>query len=111
MKLSQYGYDFTPETAQYPTINRDDSRLMVINRKTGEFVTAGTYTAPEKYRNLYKHLLNNDDVIAVPYFNQKLLFQTPRDIVRMINANDERWKEYVPEEAYRMAEHLKTHDE
>ncbi len=36
MKLSQYGYDFTPEMAQYPTINRDDSRLMVINRKTGE---------------------------------------------------------------------------
>ena len=37
MKLSQYGYDFTPEMAQYPTINRDDSRLMVIHRSTGKF--------------------------------------------------------------------------
>lgn len=36
MKLSQYGYDFSPEMAQHPTINRDDSRLMVIDRKTGE---------------------------------------------------------------------------
>ncbi|MBQ3083807.1 MAG: tRNA preQ1(34) S-adenosylmethionine ribosyltransferase-isomerase QueA [Alistipes sp.] len=36
MKLSQYGYEFSPEMAQYPTINRDDSRLMVIDRKTGE---------------------------------------------------------------------------
>ncbi len=36
MKLSQYGYDFTPEMAQYPTINRDDSRLLVLHRKTGE---------------------------------------------------------------------------
>lgn len=36
MKLSQYGYDFTPEMAQYPTINRDDSRLMVLHRSTGE---------------------------------------------------------------------------
>ena len=36
MKLSQYGYDFTPEMAQYPTINRDDSRLMVVHRSTGE---------------------------------------------------------------------------
>ena len=35
MKLSQYGYDFAPEMAQHPTINRDDSRLMVINRQTG----------------------------------------------------------------------------
>lgn len=36
MKLSQYGYDFAPEMlAKYPTINRDDSRLMVINRAKG----------------------------------------------------------------------------
>ena len=36
MKLSQYGYDFTLELAQYPTINRDDSRLLVLHRSTGE---------------------------------------------------------------------------
>ncbi len=35
MKLSQYGYDFSPEMAKYPTINRDDSRLMVVHRATG----------------------------------------------------------------------------
>ncbi|MDE6779106.1 MAG: tRNA preQ1(34) S-adenosylmethionine ribosyltransferase-isomerase QueA [Alistipes sp.] len=36
MKLSQYGYDFAPEMlAKYPTDNRDESRLMVIDRKTG----------------------------------------------------------------------------
>ena len=33
MKLSQYGYDFSPEMlAKYPADNRDESRLMVINR-------------------------------------------------------------------------------
>ncbi len=37
MKLSHYNYNFSPELlAKYPTENRDDSRLMVINRKTGE---------------------------------------------------------------------------
>ncbi|MDE6862497.1 MAG: tRNA preQ1(34) S-adenosylmethionine ribosyltransferase-isomerase QueA [Alistipes sp.] len=37
MKLSQYGYEFSSEMiAKYPTENRDDSRLMVVNRKTGE---------------------------------------------------------------------------
>ena len=36
MKLSQYGYAFSPEMlAKYPTDNRDDSRLMVINRAKG----------------------------------------------------------------------------
>ena len=36
MKLSQYGYDFSPEMlAKYPAENRDASRLMVVNRATG----------------------------------------------------------------------------
>ena len=33
MKLSQYGYEFSPEMlAKYPAENRDESRLMVIDR-------------------------------------------------------------------------------
>lgn len=37
MKLSQYNYDFSPKLlAQYPTDNRDESRLLVVNRKTGK---------------------------------------------------------------------------
>ncbi|MDE6070524.1 MAG: tRNA preQ1(34) S-adenosylmethionine ribosyltransferase-isomerase QueA [Alistipes sp.] len=36
MKLSQYGYDFAPETlAHYPAENRDESRLMVVDRAKG----------------------------------------------------------------------------
>ncbi|MCH5330963.1 MAG: tRNA preQ1(34) S-adenosylmethionine ribosyltransferase-isomerase QueA [Alistipes sp.] len=36
MKLSQYGYDFSPEMlAKHPTENRDESRLLVLDRKTG----------------------------------------------------------------------------
>ena len=37
MKLSQYGYEFSPELiASYPAENRDDSRLLVVHRATGE---------------------------------------------------------------------------
>ena len=37
MKLSQYGYEFSPEMlAKYPAENRDESRLMVIDRATGK---------------------------------------------------------------------------
>lgn len=89
---------------------RNKTKLYVtpwINRTTGEFVTAGTYRAPEQYHYLYKHLCANGNVVEVPYFNEKLLFRTPRDIIRMINENNEEWKEFVPQEAYRMIEHLK----
>ena len=37
MKLSQYGYELTEDMiAKYPTVNRDDARLMVLHRSTGE---------------------------------------------------------------------------
>ena len=37
MKLSQYGYEFSEDLiAKYPTTNRDDARLMVLHRKTGQ---------------------------------------------------------------------------
>lgn len=37
MKLSQFNYNLNPELiAEYPAKNRDESRLMVVHRKTGE---------------------------------------------------------------------------
>ena len=37
MKLSQYGYDLSPVMlAKYPATNRDESRLLVLNRSTGK---------------------------------------------------------------------------
>ena len=37
MKLSHYNYSFSPDMlAKYPVDNRDESRLMVIDRKTGK---------------------------------------------------------------------------
>lgn len=37
MKLSQYNYNFSPDMlARYPADNRDESRLMVIHKSTGE---------------------------------------------------------------------------
>ncbi len=37
MKLSQYGYEFSKDMiARYPEVNRDDARLLVLHRSTGE---------------------------------------------------------------------------
>ena len=56
MKLSQYGYDFSPEMlAKYPAENRDESRLMVVDRKTGKIE-----------HRIFKEILD--------YFDEKDLF-------------------------------------
>jgi S-adenosylmethionine:tRNA ribosyltransferase-isomerase len=56
MKLSQYGYEFSPEMlAKYPADNRDESRLMVLNRKDGTIE-----------HRLFKEILD--------YFDEKDLF-------------------------------------
>ena len=37
MKLSQYNYDFSADLlAKYPADNRDESRMLVLHRATGE---------------------------------------------------------------------------
>ena len=38
MKLSQFRYNLPQELiALYPSANRDESRLLIVNRKTGKF--------------------------------------------------------------------------
>ena len=56
MKLSQYGYEFSPEMlAKYPMENRDESRLLVLHRSTGEIE-----------HKLFKNIIE--------YFDEKDLF-------------------------------------
>ena len=51
MKLSQYGYDFSPEMlAKYPAENRDEARLMVVNRKTGAIEHSSPHASTETRR-------------------------------------------------------------
>ena len=63
MKLSQYGYDFSPEMAKYPTINRDDSRLMVVHRATGTIE-----------HRLFKEILDYFDEQDLFVFNDTKVF-------------------------------------
>lgn len=56
MKLSQFGYKLPEELiAQHPTENRDESRLMVLHKKTGEI----------------EHKMFKD---VIDYFNEKDVF-------------------------------------
>lgn len=74
------------------------------NRKTGELVTADTFLAPENCRHLYQHFVENGRILGVPCGDESLLAHTGRDVCRMILANDQTWKDLVPEESWTMAE-------
>jgi len=74
------------------------------NRKTGELVTAGTFLAPENCRHLYQHFGENSRIRGICCGDEALLAFTGRDVCRMIVAGDERWRAFVPELAWAMAE-------
>ncbi len=63
-KLSQFNYDFDKDlVAQYPASNRDESRLMVLHRKTGKIE-----------HRIFKDLLEYFDEGDVMIFNNTKVF-------------------------------------
>jgi hypothetical protein len=73
------------------------------NRRNGELVTAETFLAPADSVHLYRHFLVNGRIQGVPCEDDQILAYTGRDVCRMINSNDARWNELVPEVAWPMA--------
>ncbi len=64
MKLSQFNYNLPEERiALYPTENRDESRLLVVNRKTGQFE-----------HRIFKEIINYFDDKDVFVFNNTKVF-------------------------------------
>ena len=64
MKLSQYNYNFSPDLlAKYPTENRDESRLMVVDRKTGKIE-----------HRIFKEIIDYFDEKDVMIFNNTKVF-------------------------------------
>lgn len=85
---------------------RNKTKLFVYpwkNRKTNEMVTADNFRAPDHVKYLYAHLYHNGFIHPVECESEEHLRYTARDITRMIEAGDERWREYVPEVAHRSA--------
>lgn len=67
------------------------------NRKTGELVTAKNFEAPERYKHLYQYFLDRGLLVDVPCGDEALLEFTSRDLERMKESGDERWRDFVPE--------------
>ena len=64
MKLSQYGYEFSADMlAKYPAENRDESRLLVLHRSTGEIE-----------HRIFKDIINYFDEKDLLLFNDTKVF-------------------------------------
>ena len=72
MKLSQYGYSFSPGLlAKYPTENRDESRLMVIHRRTGEVEHRLFHQIIDYFKEHDVFILNNTKVFPARLYGNK----------------------------------------
>ena len=66
------------------------------NRKSGELVTARTFRPPEGFPAFYQFLMENGFVKEVSCGDESLLRYTPREIVNLMEAGDDEWRQYVP---------------
>lgn len=94
MKLSQFKFNLPEKLiAQYPVANRDESRLMVIDRKTGEIT-----------ERVFKEILGYFDDGDVMVFNDTMVFPARLDgnkektgarievfLLRELNAENKLW--------------------
>lgn len=72
MKLSQYNYDFSADMlAKYPADNRDDSRLLVLNRKTGEISHKIFKDVIDYFKEDDVFIFNNTRVIPARLYGNK----------------------------------------
>jgi len=72
MKLSQYGYSFSQDMlAKYPTENRDDSKLMVINRKSGKIEHKVFKDILDYFKDGDIMVLNNTKVFPARLYGNK----------------------------------------
>ena len=75
--------------------------------KTGEIVTAETFTIPGHLSHLYAHLRQNGRVVSItpqPGFDLAVL---PRDVLAMIRNGRDSWEAHVPEAVARVIKERK----
>lgn len=69
-----------------------------------ELVTAENFKAPENWQHFYTHLIQNERILPIGVGDPSLLANTGRKIMKMIEADDTSWRDWVPLEAHGMVE-------
>ncbi len=74
------------------------------NAHSRELVTAENFKAPENWQHFYTHLIQNERILPIGVGDPSLLANTGRKIMKMIEADDTSWRDWVPLEAHGMVE-------
>jgi len=78
---------------------KNPARLYVyphLELESGTLTTAENFPVPPRLRHLYKHLLENRYIQAVPNFNRALVGIRRRDVLQKIKDGDASWEAMVP---------------
>lgn len=74
------------------------------NTHSMELVTAENFKAPKNWQDFYTHLIQNERILPIGVGDPSLLANTGRKIMKMIEADDTSWRNWVPVEAHGMVE-------
>lgn len=104
MKTSDFDYNLPPELiAQTPTEQRDASRLLCLDRATGEFSHHHFYDLPDFLRPGDCLILNNSRVLPARLLGQRLPGGGACEVLLLIDRGDNVWECIV-----RPGKHLRT---
>jgi len=67
-----------------------------LQEGSGEVINAQTLPIPEGVKFLYKHLLDNQQIVDVMGFNHKLLHIFSKEVLRMLQNGEDGWEGMVP---------------
>ena len=78
------------------------------NTRNDDLVTAENFEAPEQWKFLYKHLLQNDRIRSIEVGDKKLLSMTSRDVLELIEAGGTDWEAWVPEKVHSIVRRMQV---
>lgn len=67
-----------------------------LQEGSGEVINAQTLPIPEGVKFLYKHLLDNQQIVDVTGFNHNLLHIFSKEVLRMLQNGEDGWERMVP---------------
>jgi len=96
MKVEEFDYDL-PERliAQKPIENRDESRLMILNKETGEINEKIFYEIVDLLNKEDLLILNNSKVIPARLYGEKVPTGTDIEVLLLTRLNNNRWEVLV----------------
>lgn len=80
---------------------KNDLKLYIYperNTETGALITVSKMKVAPHLQNLYNHLVENEYIQALDFFDRKYLHIFSRDVLNRIAANDTSWEAMVPPE-------------